>query len=231
MDVGERPILIAKEVERDGGNSTDKETPQKTVVDGTRTEHSPGAKSTPKDGSGKEGVVPGASEVVLLPRQADAGDLGHLVVEDGRADEGGDEGRPNLTVEGDPWSEVYIVGELEICGKAKSVRGRDETVRLEVVHRSGITGEPETTEEFGNNVQGNFDVRDGQDDATRDTEDYSEENCGFVSSGTSTGRRRYVPPYKTTAGLVWVGKAPMPVAPKTTETTRTAKYTYSGTSR
>lgn len=189
MDVGERLILIAKEVEGDGENSTDQETPQKAIVDGARTEHSLGTESTPKDGSGKESVIPGASEVVLLPRQANVGDLGHLVVEDGRADEGRDEGRPNLTAEGDPRSEVYVVGELEICGKAKSVRGRDVTVRLEEVQRGGVTGEPETAEEFGNNVQGDFDVRDGQDDATRDTEDYSEENCGFVSGGTSTGRK------------------------------------------
>lgn len=97
------------------------------------------------------------------------------------------------------------MGEFEIRGKVKSVRGRDETVRLEEIHGGGITGEPETTKELGNNVQGNFDVRDGQDDATRDTEDCSEENCGFVSGGTSTGGKRYIPPYKTTAGLVWVG--------------------------
>ena len=99
-------MLIAKEVEGDGQKCTDEETPQKSIVDGTSTEHPLGTKSTPKDGSSKESVVPGASEVVLLCRQADVGDLGHLVIEDGRADEGGDKGRPHLTVEGDPWRDM-----------------------------------------------------------------------------------------------------------------------------
>lgn len=189
VGVGESLMLIAKEVEGDGQKSTDEETPQKTIIDGTGTEHPLGTKSTPKDGSGKESVVPGASEVVLLARQADVGDLSHLVVEDGRADEGGDKSRPYLAVEGDPWRDMYIVSEFEIRGEVKSVRGRDETVRLEEIHRGGITGEPKTTEELGDNVQGDFDVRDGQDDTTGDTEDCSEENCGFVSGGTSTGRK------------------------------------------
>jgi hypothetical protein len=51
------------------------------------------------------------------------------------------------------------------------------SVSLEVVHSGGVTREPETTEKLGNNVQGDLDVRDGHDDAARDAEDHSEENC------------------------------------------------------
>ena len=177
MHVGENLVLLAKEVEGDGQNSADGETPQKAVVDGTRTEHLLWTKSAPKDGSSEKCVVSRASEVILLRRQADIGDLGHLVVEDSRANEGGDESRPHLTVEGDPWRDVYIVGELQILSKVESVRGGDESVRLEVVHSSGIPREPETTEEFGNNVQGDLDVCDGHDDTAGNTEDYREENC------------------------------------------------------
>jgi len=176
VDVGENLELLAKEVEGDGQNSAEGETPQKAIVDGTRTEHSLGTKSTPKDRSGEESVVSGASEVILLRWQADVGDLCHLIVEDGRANECGDESRPNLTAEGDPWSDVHIVGELKILSEAKSVRGRDVSIRLEEVHGSGVPGEPETTEEFGDNVQGNLDTCDRHDDAARNTEDYREEN-------------------------------------------------------
>ena len=72
---------------------------------------------------------------------------------------------------------MHIVGELETLSEVEGMRGRDASVRLEVVHSSGVTREPETTEELGNNVQGNLDVRDGHNDAARDTEDYSEEDC------------------------------------------------------
>jgi hypothetical protein len=125
----------------------------------------------------KNELLRGASEVILLRGQADIGDLCHLVIENGRADEGGDESCPHLAVEGDPWSDVHVVGELEILSELESMRGRDISVGLEVVHSSGVTREPETTEELGNNVQGNLDVRIGHDDAARDAEDHSEENC------------------------------------------------------
>ena len=115
--------------------------------------------------------------MTLLRRQADVGDLGHLVVEDGRADIGGDESPPHLTAEGDPWSNMYVVSKLEILSEGESLRGRDESVSLEVVHGSGVPGKPETTEKFGDNVQGYFDIRDGHDDTARNAEDYSKENC------------------------------------------------------
>ena len=178
MEVGEDLELLAKEVEGNGQDSAQRETPQEAIVDGTRTEHLFRTKSTPEDGSSEKYVVFGTSKVILLRGQADVGDLCHLVVENGRADEGGDKSCPHLAVEGDPWSDVNVVGELEILSEVESVRGRDVSIRLEVVHSSGVTGGPETTEELGNDVQGNLDVRDGQDDAARDAEDHSEENCG-----------------------------------------------------
>ena len=177
MEVGENFELLAKEVEGDGENSADRETPQETVVDGTNAKHLHGAESTPKDRSGEERVVPWAGEVILLLGQADVGDPGHLVVEDGRADEGGDESSPHLAGKGDPRSDVHVVGELEILSKVEGVRGGDITVRLEIVQSCCVTREPEATEKFCDNVQGDLDVRNGHDDTARDTEDDSEENC------------------------------------------------------
>ena len=118
--------------------------------------------------------------MVLLHGQADIGDLCHLVIENGRADEGGDESCPHLTVEGDPWSDVHVVDEFEILSEQESMEGRGISVGLEIVHSSGVTRGPETAEELGNNVQGNPDVRIGHDDAARDAEDHSEENCGVL---------------------------------------------------
>lgn len=66
VEVGENPEFFAKEVEGYGQRSTDRETPQKAVVDGTGTEHPLGTESAPKNGSGEESVVSGASEMILL---------------------------------------------------------------------------------------------------------------------------------------------------------------------
>lgn len=90
VEVGKNLELLAKEVEGDGQNRAEKEAPQEAIVDSTRTEHLLRAKSTPKDGSGEESVVSGADEVVLLLGRADAWNSSHLVVEDGRGDEGRD---------------------------------------------------------------------------------------------------------------------------------------------
>ena len=180
VEVGEDLELLTEEVEGDGQDSTQRETPQQPIVDGTRTEHLFGAESTPQDGSGEKCVGVGTSEVILLRGQADVRDLGHLIIENCRAHQGGGEGCPHLTAEGDPRSDVRVAGELETLSEVESLRGRGAPVRLEIVHSSGVTREPETTEELGNNVQGNLDVRDGQDDTTRDAEDYSEENCKLL---------------------------------------------------
>jgi hypothetical protein len=72
---------------------------------------------------------------------------------------------------------VHVVRELEILSEVKSLRGRDESVSLEVVYSSKVAREPEATKELGNNLQGNLDVRDGHDDPARDAEDHSEEDC------------------------------------------------------
>ena len=60
--------------------------------------------------------------MILLLGQADVGDLGHLVVENGRADDSGDKRRPHLAVEGDPWSDMHVVREFEILSEVESMR-------------------------------------------------------------------------------------------------------------
>ena len=66
VKVGEKLVFLAKEVEGNGQDGTDEETPQEAVVDGTVTEHLLRTESTPKNGSGEKCVVSGASEMILL---------------------------------------------------------------------------------------------------------------------------------------------------------------------
>ena len=80
-----------------------------------------------------------------------------------------------------------VVGELEILGEVEGVRGGDVSVGLEVIHGGGIAGEPETTEQLGNNVEGDLYVGDGHDDAARNREDDSEEDTIQHNSGGSVG--------------------------------------------
>lgn len=72
---------------------------------------------------------------------------------------------------------VYVVGELEILSEVESVRGHNEPVGLESYCRilwwSLVPRERHCYEPF----QGNFDIRDGYDNTTRNTGGYSEENC------------------------------------------------------
>jgi len=121
MEVLENLPLLAEVVKRNREESTDEETPQKSVIDGTRTEHLLGPKGTPEDGSGEECVDTRAGKVILLARCADVGDLRHLVVEDSRADEGGNKGSEHLAIEGDPRWNVDVMGEFEILGEVKGM--------------------------------------------------------------------------------------------------------------
>jgi len=87
MEVLQNPPLLAKEVERNREEGASEETPQDTVVDSISTEHLLWPKGTPQDRTGEESVNTEAGEVVLLRRCANIGDLRHLIVEGGRADE------------------------------------------------------------------------------------------------------------------------------------------------
>ena len=180
--------LFAEVVEGDRHKRADEETPQEGIVDGTGTEHLLGSKGTPEKGTGEEGVDVGTSEPALLVRCADIWDLGHLVVENGGTDEGRHDGGDHLAVECDPGWNVDIMRELEIPGEVEGVRGRDISVRLEVVHRDGISGEPETTEQPGNDVQGNLDVRDRHDNTAGDAEDEGKEDTIQDNDGSGVGR-------------------------------------------
>ena len=171
VEVGENLELLVEEVEGDGQDSAQRETPQEHIVDGARTEHLLWTEGTPGEGSLDKRDVQGAKQ-----ESNPVAGRSHLVVENGRADEGGDEGCPHLAVECDPWSDVRIVGKLETLSEVEGLRGRDVSVRLEVVHSSGVTREPEATEELGNNLQDNLDIRDGHDDTARDAKNHSEED-------------------------------------------------------
>ena len=121
VEVGKGFELLAEEVEGNGQDSTQRETPQEAIVDATGTERLFRTESTPEDGSREKRAGPRAGEVILLHGRADTRDLSHLVVENGRADESGDESCPHLAVEGDPRSDVHVMGELETLSEVESM--------------------------------------------------------------------------------------------------------------
>lgn len=185
--------VLAEEVEWYWQEGANEETPQEDVVDGTGAVHFLGTEGTPKDGSGEEGVNPGTGEPILLVGSANIRDA-HLVVEDRCANKGRYERRNHLAIKRDPRRDVDIMGEFEILSEVKGMRSGDVSVRLEVVHGSGVTREPETSEQLGDDVQGDLDVGDRLDDTARNTEDEGEENtiqhdggCGLRGVGANTG--------------------------------------------
>jgi len=112
--------------------------------------------------------------VVLLAGCANVRDLRHLVIEDARGNETGNEGGEHLRIESNPRRNVGVMGELEILGEAEGVRSGEESEDLKEVHAIGVTGEPETTEQLGNDVEGYFYVGDSLDDTAWNTEDGGE---------------------------------------------------------
>jgi len=187
VEVLESLPLPGEEVEWNRDEGAKRETPQETVVDGTSTKHPLRSEGTPEDGGSEERVNTRADEVVLLLRCANIGDLRHLVIEDSSTDKSGNESGKHLAVEGDPRWNMDVMSKLEILGEVKGVRGGDVSIGLKIVHGGRVTWEPETTEQLGNNVEGDLYVGDGHDDAARNTEDDGKEDTVQHNSGGGVG--------------------------------------------
>ena len=71
MHISQDWVTLAAKIEDERQDKPDQETPDKTVVNGTRSEHTLGTERTPQDGSGKERVYTWASEPILLMRITD----------------------------------------------------------------------------------------------------------------------------------------------------------------
>ena len=188
VEVPKNLPLPTKEIEWNREEGANGETPQEIIVDGSRAEHPLWSEGSPEDGSGEESADTGAGEVVLLVRFADIRDLRHLVVEDTRADECGNKGSEHLAVEGNPRWNVDVMSEFEILGELEGVLGGGVSVELEVHQGSGVTGEPETTEQLGNDTKGDFHVGNCHYYAARNAENDSEEDTIQRSGGGGIGR-------------------------------------------
>ena len=110
MEVSEDLPLLAEEIERNREEGANEKKPQKTVVDGSGTEHLLGSKGAPGDGSCEGGIDRRTSEAILLLGCANTGDLLHLVVESSRAHERGNKRGEDLAAERDPRWNVDVVG-------------------------------------------------------------------------------------------------------------------------
>ena len=188
MEVSENLPLPAKEIERNREEDTDKEEPQEAVVNGTNAEYLLGSEGAPKDGGGEETVETRAGEVVLLVRCANIGDLRHLVVKHGCADESGNEGSKHLGAERNPRWDVGVMSELEILSEVEGVCGGEDSEDLHVDHCSDVTGEPEATEHLCDNAEANFHVGNSLDDAAGNCENDGEEDTIKHGRGEHVGR-------------------------------------------
>ena len=65
---------------------------------------------------------------------------------------------------------------------------RDISVGLEKIHGVGVTGKPEAAKQLSDDVEGDFYVCDGLDDATRDAEEDGEEDTIQGGGGGGVGR-------------------------------------------
>ena len=186
MEVLENLPLLAKEVERNREEGAEEETPQEAVVHSTRTEHLLGPKGTPQGGRGEEIVGVGTDESGNRRHYANTRDR-HLIIEVGCGDESGNKRSEYLAAERDPRWNVDVMGEFETLGVVEGARDGDISVDLEVVHGGGVTGEPETTEQLSNDVEGELYIGSGHDDTARNTKDESEEDTIQHDSGGSVG--------------------------------------------
>lgn len=171
MEVLEDHRLVPEVVEDDRQHEADEETPDQGVVDRATSKHSGRAKGSPEDAGGEEGIGSWAREFILLCRAADILDARHLEVQHSDGDECADERRNHLHPEGDFGCDMRVMGELEVLRKSERMGSRHIAVRLEEVHGSGVTREPQTTEEFSKDVEGDFGIGNRTDDTDGHTED------------------------------------------------------------
>jgi hypothetical protein len=176
MHVSQDWETLAAEIEDEWQDKSDQETPDKTVVNGTRSEHTLGTERTPQDGGSKECIYTWASEPILLMRITDVVDARHLEVETGDSDEGRYERSSDLSHEGCKRRDVGVMCQFEILGEVERVGGRDIAIRLEEVEGVGVAGEPETTKELGQYVQGDLSVGHGR----YDTDGYAENDLHII---------------------------------------------------
>ena len=156
MEVQENPPLPAEEVEWNREESTNEETPQQFVVNGTNTKHLLRPKGTPEDRSSEEDVGTRTSKVVLLVWCAKVGDCCYYTVEGNCAGESGNKGSKYLAVEGDPRWNMGVMSKFEILGKVEGTGGSGGPIALEIEHCSGISWKPEATKQLRDDVEGNL---------------------------------------------------------------------------
>lgn len=105
LPLGEH-LTNTPEDEDDG--ETERETEEGLGVLAADTPNLLGTDGTPEDGGGEEGVDTGAGHLELGVGGADAGDAGHLELQDTEAHEGGDEGRDHLGPEGEAGGDLDV---------------------------------------------------------------------------------------------------------------------------
>jgi hypothetical protein len=188
VDVSHRGDNTTEVVKDDGKEEPNQETPNETAINLMTSEHAFRSERTPKHRSGEERILSGASKLVNLVGRADVRDSSDLEVQNPDADEGGDKRGYRLCDECGARRDVSVMGELEILSEAECVSGGDVAIGFEKVESIRVAGEPETTQEFCQYIEGDLEVSDGLNNADGDAENECEKDTIENDSGVGVGR-------------------------------------------
>lgn len=183
-----KPFLLresARDVVENGRhNKTDRETDEEGCVEPTLAKDLVGPESTPKYRGSEESVDTRAVEAVWCIGGTDILDM-DLEVENTSADESGNKACGHLSPEGVARRNLGIVCKLEIVQELNSVSASDVAEGLEEVHGQGITTNPSTSDEFGQDVESDWNTSNGSNDTNRNDEDQTERET--VKDNTNSG--------------------------------------------
>lgn len=183
-----QPFLLregASDVVEDGGhNKADGKTDEEECVQSALAEDLMGTQGTPEDRGSKEGVVARAVKAVRCACGTNILDV-DLEVEHTSTDDSGDEACHHLSPEGVARRNLGVVCELEIVQELDGVSTSDIAKGLEEVHGQSVASDPSSSNELGQDVEGNLNTSDGPNNADWDDED--ETKSKTVEDGTNSG--------------------------------------------
>lgn len=157
-------LLTEQPKDKDNGN-TNGEAGKSGSIGAVGPPQPSGANSAPENGGGEEGICIRASKGVGgAGRGADVVEI-YLKLQDGNAYDGGEECGNHLGAEDDARRNLEIVGNLEVGTEVQGVRAGDVAKRLEVAHGQGVSLDPGTAYELGQNVERHLYAGHGEDNA------------------------------------------------------------------
>lgn len=175
VDLADDAALLVAGVQpqRDGQQSTERETPHEGAVDGAGPEKLAGPYDTPQDGPVEVHPRNGTGEAVEGLGAADALDVGEHPVQDANLGDGRDERGDNLDEKHDSWRNLHVVAQFEIRRELDALRRGNITICDKNHVGDGTAGENNAANQLADQINATMLVRDCHDDAVWNEEDRS----------------------------------------------------------